>query len=296
METANQGRVGEQNEAYRKGLVLGLTMAEVAILIIFVLLLLLVFGELQRVEVLAKFEGKEPITPTELAQLRAGGATLQRIAHEMGVQFADTSEDFTRLVRVLREGMRSPTARAAVSDANGALQDIKHARTEVKRVLDSARNGGSEAVARQVEQQGYRIGNQEGQLQRLERRLQEAGQGKGERPCWAQQFGQIDYLYEVVLTSAGIRMREYPYPDGSERAVQRRSLPAPRADPNQTLSEEEFLRGTKPLFDWSRQNDCRFFVVVYDATASHEKPLYKSLLRTVEGHFYKRLDNRLAPF
>src|SRR2546425_11769228 len=116
MEAANQPRVGEQNEAYRKGLVLDLTMAEVAILILFVLLLLLVFGELQRVEALGKFEGKEPITPTELAQLRAGDATLQQIAREMGVQLKDTSEDFTRLVRVVREGMRSPAARAAVAD------------------------------------------------------------------------------------------------------------------------------------------------------------------------------------
>src|SRR5438132_4200819 len=144
MEAANQARVGEQNEAYRKGLVLGLTMAEVAILIIFVLLLLLVFGELQRVEVLGKFEGKEPITPTELAQLRSGDVMLHQIAHEMGVQVADTSEDFTRLVRVVREGMRSPAAKAAVSNANGALQDIRSARTEIQRILDTARNGGGE--------------------------------------------------------------------------------------------------------------------------------------------------------
>jgi len=73
-------------------------------------------------------------------------------------------------------------------------------------------------------------------------------------------------------------------------------LPAPTVDPQEVLSESVFLARTRPLFQYSQQENCRFFVVVYDATASHEKPLYKSLLRAVEGHFYKRLDYGPAPF
>ena len=37
-----------------------------------------------------------------------------------------------------------------------------------------------------------------------------AGHGKGERPCWVQLDGTIDYLYDVVLTSRGIKMRLDP--------------------------------------------------------------------------------------
>lgn len=51
-----------------------------------------------------------------------------------------------------------------------------------------------------------------------------------------------------------------------------------------------------PLYDSSLVANCRFFVTVYDATGPAEKDLYKSLLRTVEGHFYKRLSLEPAPF
>src|SRR5207247_566032 len=146
-------------EAYRKGLVLGLTMAEVAILIIFVLLLLLVFGELRRVEVLERFNGREPVAPAELAHLKASEATLHRIANEMGVQLVDSSEDFTRLVRVMHEAMGSSGPIAAVSEANSALQDIRRARSEILRVVDTAQSGGAGAVSRQVEEQAFRIAN-----------------------------------------------------------------------------------------------------------------------------------------
>jgi len=44
-ESDGQRRIAEQNAAYRRGVVLGLTMAEVGILIIFVLLLLVGFKE-----------------------------------------------------------------------------------------------------------------------------------------------------------------------------------------------------------------------------------------------------------
>ena len=46
---------------------------------------------------------------------------------------------------------------------------------------------------------------------------------------------------------------------------------------------------TSPLFEWSRLNQCRFFVRVFDATLPYEKDLYKVQLQTVEKHFYKYL-------
>jgi hypothetical protein len=55
------------------------------------------------------------------------------------------------------------------------------------------------------------------------------------------------------------------------------------------VSNMEFDAMTDPLFQWSRTNQCRFFVRVIDATLPNEKGIYKSRLRTVEGHFYKFL-------
>jgi hypothetical protein len=67
-------------------------------------------------------------------------------------------------------------------------------------------------------------------------------------------------------------------------------------DPGEVLSERLFLDRTQPLFESSLAENCRFFVTVFDATGPAEKNRYKSLLRTVEGHFYKRLSLERSPF
>jgi len=121
------------------------------------------------------------------------------------------------------------------------------------------------------------------------------GQGKGVRPCWVQPNGTIDYLYDVVLTSDGIRMKEYAHPS---RAAERALLPMPAADPTETLSEQEFLTRTYPLYQRSQADNCRFFVWIYDGTGAQEKTLYKRLRRTVEGNFYinRNREDAAPPF
>jgi hypothetical protein len=70
----------------------------------------------------------------------------------------------------------------------------------------------------------------------------------------------------------------------------------PSFDPNEAVSDQEFLSRTQGLYQHSLADKCRFFVVIYDGTEAHEKLIYKNRLRTVEGHFYKRLSNAVPPF
>ena len=70
----------------------------------------------------------------------------------------------------------------------------------------------------------------------------------------------------------------------------------PASDPTEVIAPVEFQRRTQALYDSSLAANCRFFVTVFDATGPAEKNLYKSLLRAVEGHFYKRLSLAAAPF
>ena len=53
------------------------------------------------------------------------------------------------------------------------------------------------------------------------------------------------------------------------------------------MDSREFLTSTRPLFEWSKEKECRFFVRVYDLTKLDEKAIYKNRLRDVESHFYK---------
>jgi hypothetical protein len=268
-------------------------MAEVGILIIFVLLLLLSYGELRRVRYLRSIQGKEFVATADIAQLRAAERTLRQVAEELGVALPDSTEDFTRLVLAIRAIAQSTKSASALAKVHDAVADIVAAKHRIERIAALGEGRGPIRLADELEQQGYRLVNQEGQLKLLENRLVIAGHGKGERPCWVRPDGTIDYLYEAVLLSSGIRLREL-IPPGREG--ERALLPAPVVSPTEILSEGDFLARTKPLFDYSKAENCRFFVVVYDGTGSHEKLLYKSRLRAVEGHFYKRLATDAPPF
>jgi hypothetical protein len=295
-----QSHLGEQHAAYRKGLVLGLTMAEVGILIIFVLLLLIGYqqtrydrlaDELDGLkEQAAALDGRQSIDAARLAELTDAESRLTEVARALGVKVSRPPEDFRRLVRVVQEAAAGPEARQELGEARQALDEIKAAAQQMRSM---AAAGTRDSLPRQVEAQSFRIANQDGQLARYEKQLQDAGEGKGQRPCWVEPDGTIDYLYDVVLDSYGIRMRERTY---LGRATERGELPVAPVNPDEELSEGEFLRRTEALYRYSETLNCRFFVVVYDGTGAQEKPLYKSELRAVEGHFYKLLSPAPAPF
>lgn len=253
---AQDGRIGGQNEAYRKGLVFGLTLAEVGLLIIFVLLLLIASEAIDRQRTAQRLREAERLAESRLSELTQARQLSEVVTQELGLGPNPNPKDVRRLVRAARAA-QAGTAQSALTEMRRELED------------------------------------KEGQLQRYEEQLQTAGLGKGERPCWVRPDGTIEYLYEVVLASGGIRMREVSNP---ERLEQRQSLPMPPIDDAATLTPAEFVSLTKPLYDTSLAKNCRFFVAVYDETEAHEKSLYKSLLQTVEGHFYKRLSSADPPF
>src|SRR5215469_14277006 len=100
MEDPATGRIGEHHDAYRKGVVLGLTMAEAGILIIFVLLLLIAFGQMRQEALSEQFLGRRPVDPARLRELETKETTLASIANELGVDSADPDEFARRLVRI----------------------------------------------------------------------------------------------------------------------------------------------------------------------------------------------------
>ena len=134
MSTNLDGRIGEQHTAYRRGLVLGLTMAEVGILIIFILLLLIAFDYLQRDEILRPFANKTPVEPARVEALLHAEAALEEIGEALGVAPAELPDDFTRLVRVVDAGRAKPwrtngvIGGAGASQGNGACGCARRAR------------------------------------------------------------------------------------------------------------------------------------------------------------------------
>ena len=295
MSAPDSGRIGEQHDAYRRGLVLGLTMAEVGILIIFVLMLLIAFEEYRQRAAKKAREGTTPVPVAELVQLRRADTQIQQIAAELGVAEDLPPEDFQKLIRAIQPIAKSGVGEQVLAEARAEIERQKAVRAGLAAALEASKAGDTDAVIRQIEEKSYKIANQEGQLALAEKKLERSGQGKGVRPCWVQPDGTIDYLYDVVLTGDGIRMKEYPHPS---RAAERALLPMPAVDPGEALSEQEFLRRTRPLYQSSEATNCRFFVWIYDDTGAQEKTLYKRLRKTVEGHFYinPNRQDAAAPF
>lgn len=278
-------RIGEQNTAYRRGLVLGLTMAEVGILVIFVLLLLLALAAFDR----RQYADAVPVPQERFDRLTASEQALQSINDAIGGAAADTPEEIQELVRAVSESAGSPQGQASLRAVRSALEEMKRTEEEIRRVAERVEgSGGDGSIADTVAKQSRDLAIKEGQLRYAEQRLHALGQGgAGARPCWVESGGNVVFLYDVVLTSRGIRMRLRENVAGSPRLA---DLALPPVDAGVTLTVDEFRTRTRGLYDYGRrpENQCRFHVYVWDGTAAADKERYKDLLRTVEGHFYKQ--------
>lgn len=307
--------IREQQEGYRRGLVLGLTMAEIAVLVIFVLLLVL--GALLAVkdrendelhernrslqESLSEFErivrssgGRFEDVVRELARAKETRRSLDRLQKEA----ADRQQEiqtFRELRRAL-EGIRAETtAERALPEVFRELLLLRNAVIEsgLSPSPDSVKSKLSEValkddLLRLAEQRAQELTRQKddlgAQLAELRRTADRGGRGLDHPPCWATHDGKAEYIFDIALTSGGLIVRERALP---HRVSERDQLPLHGLALNEELAPSRFLDMTEELFAWSRNNDCRFVVRVFDDTASTEKTTYKRHMRVLEQHFYK---------
>lgn len=295
--SADSGLVTSQGFGYRRGFVLGLTLAEAALLLVFVVLLLMVAGFERRDRAIAELESLQSMA----ANMAPAGAdpisfaknqlvALSELREAAGSVSDDWDEDFIELVRAV------VTARQG-----GELVDVSRALQEKQERIDLMLEAlgqldgtaGVKELLERVADSEARLSNQRGQLTALQNRLERAGQGGVLPSCWTTPEGRIDYLLDVVLGSGGIRIKES---SPERRRSERERLPMGPVVAGRTYSQAEFQALTKAIYDWSVARECRFYVNIFDGTQEHEKERYKSLLTTVEGHFYKRLSNSAPPF
>jgi hypothetical protein len=106
-----------QRAVYRKGLVGGLTLAEVCILIIFVLLLLVGYEHMSRKRLEEAQRQATTIDPRLKIKLEKDSETFQEAAKEMGVDPGTTPpDDFLKLVRALVAASRRDVINALIQN------------------------------------------------------------------------------------------------------------------------------------------------------------------------------------
>jgi len=274
-----KGNVIEQAASYRRGLVLGLTMAEVILLVIFILLLvlgtLLALKEKERRDLETKLHNQEVSYVLLEDKIKPWLSTMESRDPDDLFQELRRASDFEAEVERLKSRLtESEKAQAqAESVAQAAKEALKN--DDAKRMAEVL------AENRRLQQEGR---NKDGQLANLRERLKGPGGGTEHPPCWATPEGKIEYIYDVALTSTGYIVREINIP---HRAEEKKRLPLQGITLGTEIPNKRFMQETTPLFEWSKAHDCRFFVKAFDRTGPQEKAIYNRQRRTLEQHFYK---------
>lgn len=187
-EGADSGQVASQTFGYRRGFVLGLTLAEAALLLVFVILLLMVAGFERRDRVIAALGSLQSL----LAESAPAGVDPARYAEEQLAALAelreaaqsaghDWDDDFIELVRAIVESASA----SDLVDASKALQDKQD---QLDRMLEALGDvEGAKAMEQLLERLAdseARLSNQHGQLVALRDRLERSGQGGVLPSCW----------------------------------------------------------------------------------------------------------------
>ena len=303
------GDTATETKLYRRGLVLGLTLAEISLLLVFVLLLAL-GALLKRAE--ARAAAAERIERRATAAERSLREALSRFSSDAG------TEEVDRWVRDVvaasareqeaAEAKRQSAARAASLQAIGEAareagakgvaetpQAITDAVTSqlgelrgLRAATETMRSAGKGAIERRVVDAELENQALRGTVANARRRLEALGKGSERPACWATREGRPEYIFDVALSAGGFTIHDRALPS---RREQQARLPISMISFDATLSLDAFRAQTRPLFEWGESRGCRFFVVAADRTGSGQKEIFKQRLRGLEEHFYKFLSN-----
>jgi hypothetical protein len=302
-------RTADEREQ-RRGLILGLTLAEILLLLLFLLLLVLssqISTWRDRYEQLGNT--LEDLRPLQEA-LMAGGASEINNVQELVARFqnlqnadrelsklkaenadlAGQSELFKSLGLASDEKRRnvaSAIKRASEIDPNDPPAVLKRAVEVINRLGPSTQPDQVRPLSEMVAgpELEKKLANLEADLDQTRRERNNLMRGPGNGltypSCWTTAAGQTEYIFDVMLADSGVQVRDASPARANDKAWSMVGQFAREA----MINEKVFIGATKKLFEWSKGQNCRFYVVVRDATGP-SKARYKHLQELVQGNFY----------
>ncbi len=322
-------KVRSQDREYRRGLVLGLTMAEIMVLIIFSLLLALaaalknaheresnlraligdigsnvstedIFREMRilREKVIATQSEINRLIPFEQKAKKLDD--IYKELRQVGISKPDTDDGKKKLAEKMRLAHEAeqayrhlPNQTDASNPEEKAIADML---TLANQVMNESKRPGAAPEPSQITQmlKDARSADQKvrdivGQNKNLSEKLKATGRGTQFPPCWASPDTGRPEYIFDILI--GSSGLTIRRNDLPLRAEQFEALPAQGIEFGRELSQAEFRQQTAPLRIWGDQQEqkCRFFVRLYDATKVDEKNTFKKYMLTTEESFYKYL-------
>ena len=331
----------DRGRTFPRGLVLGLTMAEIAILIIFVLLLALAallaresdrrqnaerkLADYEEIETLFEDEAlpEDPVALRAALRERVDehqdADSWRELVREIETAFpAPSAQEVVERIRKSEIGRMSPAEAAEVLAAHRAVEtadahaELEQALTEagvaatpgeLREMADAmeaaARRGMSPAEVREAIESrdeaeaavpdpallAEQLDQARERIKRLEAQAAARGGGGLDHPsCWYDRDGTVAYLFDVALAPGGFVLAMARAP---EHEAERGLLPTGSVQTGRLLTETQFLRQTRSVYEWSVERKCRFFVRAFDLVAADRKDLYKRRMRVLESRFYK---------
>ena len=283
---------------YRRGLVLGLTLAETLLLVLFILLLVYAALGQQRDK---KMKDQEDQIASLSLRIDSGVDRLARELTQSGI--ASNPDELSRKLNLLTDEMARnaqlqkdlSTYQRLVPTASEAKQladafDVQQSPETPLQILDRhlARTTTAPATTtsdapKTLAEALAALERMSGQLDYYEHQQLTAGNGLSYPPCW-QRDGRIVYMYDALLLDDGLRLSVTDDRTGLDLA----GLRANGAEPplGQTITRQTFLAQTKGLHAWSVTQGCRFYARIIDGTSAGNKSGYIQARRAVEDRFY----------
>ena len=289
----------EMEEGYRRGAVLGLTIAEIFILLVFLMLLALMgvnryWG--------SKLEPWKDImaktTPEEVTSALGQPGELRSIVKRLNEQIAELEKEKQRLQERIRtmEGRQRETAEQ-INEANRELQETMRALAEREEALAHAERE-IETLANEVRR--LTEGNNELQEKKnaLDDRIRIIGKGITP-PCWYQRIEEANpitkanwrekpyYLFDIAIRDDHMEVQRLPVPegsaedDGNEPYIEEAKGLALDTIPYGTpLTDREVRDAMRHLLEKGKASQirtysCIFYVRVWDETHAEAKERWK---------------------
>ena len=283
---------------YRRGLVLGLTLAETLLLVLFILLLVYAALGQQRDQ---KMKDQEAQIASLNLRIDTG---VDRLARELTLSgIASNPDELSRkLNRLTDEMARNAQLEKDLSTYQRLVPSVSEAKQladafEVQQSLETplqildrhlsrtttAPPATTPDAPKTLAEALAALDRMKGQLDYYERQQLTAGNGLSYPPCW-QRDGRIVYTYDALLLDDGLRLSVTDDRTGLDMAGLRANGTEPPL--GQTITRQIFLAQTKGLHAWSVSQGCRFYARIIDGTSAGNKSGYIQARRAVEDRFY----------
>ena len=305
------------DKQFRRGVVLGLTMAEALLLLIFLLMLILgVRMKTQATQITALEKERDAAQSTLVAMQpvfdklsRSQAFDITKDYVRMQQQLADANarlKDAALSVDLLQQAASLAPPDATPDEATRALlieaaigrqtldaaqrfapdlppEQAVQALVNAAIIGQSLKDGGTpEELLASAGACKADLQSCKNQTTYLNTRLNAKTGGFDLPPCWVDSKGKIQYIFDASLNDAGIYVEDKVV---AGREGDQEKLPLSHARYGEPLGPGEFSTAFSPLLKWSNDHGCRFYVRLYDDMRDGDRAEYKELRGTVEGYF-----------